>query len=132
MPRKKIFETWSAALHIYNSVFWRRCCEEQQRSSECCTTIRRVVNSIAAGHGLLAWTFLLLDEENNRNNDIEQHPCHHSLNSVSMCKCPPLATLIHSSMIQHFAHLESRFEYVEGRLELLVLHPACLLASVHG
>ncbi|KAL9183327.1 hypothetical protein ACHAXT_005114 [Thalassiosira profunda] len=35
-------------------------------------------------------------------------------------------------MIQQWPHLEERFDFVEGRLEQLVPHPSCLLASVHA
>jgi hypothetical protein len=45
---------------------------------------------------------------------------------------PRSAEIMHSSMVQCWAHLESRFDYVEGRLEQLIPHPSCLLASVHG
>ena len=46
MPRKELFETWAAALHIDHHF-----------------AMNRRIADIAAGHGLLAWSLLLLDEE---------------------------------------------------------------------
>src|SRR6056300_441048 len=45
---------------------------------------------------------------------------------------PPSAELIHEAMIQQWPHLNDRFDYVEARLEQLVPHQSCLLASVHA
>ena len=52
MPKKELFETWAAALYIdHHFVKHRR------------------IADIAAGHGLLAWSLLLLDEE--RRKDLQ-------------------------------------------------------------
>ena len=52
MPTKELFETWSAALYIDQHF----------------ATNRRIAD-VAAGHGLLAWSLLVLDEE--RRSDLQ-------------------------------------------------------------
>lgn len=52
MPKKELFETWAAALYIDDHF----------------VTHRRIAD-VAAGHGLLAWSLLLLDEE--RRKDLQ-------------------------------------------------------------
>lgn len=92
---------------------------------------------VAAGHGLLAWALLLLSDEeerNSNNNDnasIEQHQQPLTVFCLDV-QMPPSAELIHASMINQWPHLQDRFDYVEARLEQLVPHPSCLLASVHA
>jgi hypothetical protein len=143
IPRKEVFETWSAALHIHHSFFGDNAPSIMMTNNNdddwnVVVPIRRVVD-VAAGHGLLAWALLLLDDEyqegnrGSRGHPPPQQPLLPPLTAFCLdLHMPPSATLIHSSMIQHFSNLESRVEYVEGRLEQLVPHPTCLLASVHG
>lgn len=136
IPRKEVFETWSAALHIHSSYFGDDSTTMTMNAHDdewnAVVPARRVVD-VAAGHGLLAWALLLLDDEYHRSS--RQHKQLSLSPLTAFCldiQMPPSATIIHSSMVQHFPHLESRFDYVEGRLEQLVPHPICLLASVHG
>ena len=111
MPRKEIFETWSAALYIHET-FGRQ--------------VRRVCD-VAAGHSLLAWALLVLDDHAHDNNDAKP--------LTVLCvdrRMPPSAETIRLAMIERWPHLEERFDFVEGSLEQMQPHPSCLLASVHA
>ncbi|KAL3803953.1 hypothetical protein ACHAW5_001730 [Stephanodiscus triporus] len=125
VARKEIFETWAAACYIYSSFFGDEAINNEMPQ------INRVAD-VAAGHGLLAWALLILDDEyRRRSNDSRSSlpPLTAFCLDVTM---PRSAEIIHSSMVRRWAHLKSRFDYVEGRLEQLAPHPSCLLASVHG
>lgn len=124
VARKEVFETWASALYIHNHFF----CNPNIGKP-----LRRVAD-IAAGHGLLAWALLILDDEHRRT-----YPTNPEINGsmplTVFCldvQMPPSAELIQSAMIQQFPYLEKRFDYVEGRLEQLVPHISCLLAGVHA
>ena len=111
MPRKEIFETWSAALYIHETFG---------------DQVRRVCD-VAAGHSLLAWALLVLDDSGNNEN--VDKPL------TVLCvdrRMPPSAEVIRLAMIDRWPHLEERFDFVEGSLEQLQPHPSCLLASVHA
>jgi hypothetical protein len=125
VARKEIFETWASALYIYSTFFG------DEAMNHAIPPINRVAD-VAAGHGLLAWALLLLDDEHRgcRDDNASFLP---PLTAFCLdVQMPRSAEIIHSSMVQRWAHLESRFDYVEGRLEQMVPHPSCLLASVHG
>ena len=129
VARKEIFETWASALYIHSSFFGN----EATMIDRDIPRINRVAD-VAAGHGLLAWALLLLDDEHRRRcgNDDEHS---HRAPLTAFCldvKMPQSAEIVHSSMLRRWAHLDSQFHYVEGRLEQLAPHPSCLLASVHG
>ena len=116
MARKEVFETWAAALFIYERFFE--------------TTTRRVCD-VAAGHGLLAWALLVIDDYDRRwaprKND--EKPL------TAFCvdrRMPPSAETIQSAMEERWPHLRKRFDFVEGSLEQLEPHPTCLLTSVHA
>ena len=86
VARKEVFETWASALYIY-SLFL---------SSEVTNInpIRSVVD-IAAGHGLLAWALLILDDEyqeSNNGNESHNPPLTAFFLDVQM---PKSAELIH-------------------------------------
>ena len=133
VARKEVFETWASALYIHYS-FLSTDDANDNDSSNGGRIIRRIVD-VAAGHGLLAWALLLLSDDEERNNNTkkknqqEQHPLTVFCLDVQM---PPSAELIHEAMIQQWPHLYDRFDYVEARLEQLVPHQSCLLASVHA
>ena len=111
MPRKEIFETWSAALYIHETFGHE---------------VRRVCD-VAAGHSLLAWALLVLDDHSSNDKD---------KNSLTvLCvdrRMPPSAEAIRVAMLEKWPHLEERFDFVEGSLEQMQPHPSCLLASVHA
>lgn len=127
------FETWASALYIHYTFLTSG---SNGSSSDESKPTKRIVD-VAAGHGLLAWALLLLSDEeerNSNNNDnasIEQHQQPLTVFCLDV-QMPPSAELIHASMINQWPHLQDRFDYVEARLEQLVPHPSCLLASVHA
>jgi hypothetical protein len=121
VARKEIFETWAAALHMHHSTF------EDARH------VARRLADVAAGHGLLAWALLILDDERRRWGDNQRREEEVPLTAFCLdVKMPRSAELLRASMVREWPHLESRFDYVEGRLEQLVPHPSCLLVSVHA
>ena len=139
------FETWASALYIHYA-FLTGNNNPSDGSSNRSRPTKRIVD-VAAGHGLLAWALLLLSDEEERNNHNhnnnssaipttkEPHHQRHEQPLTVFCldvQMPPSAELIQTSMIQQWPHLQDRFDYVEARLEQLVPHPSCLLASVHA
>ena len=120
VARKEVFETWAAALHIHSGFLG-----EEGSGLPC----RRVCD-VAAGHGLLAWALLILDDAESKSGETEgRRPLTVLCLDVVM---PRNAELIQAAMLSSFPHLEPRFDYVEGRLEQLIPHRSCLLASVHA
>lgn len=133
--RKEVFETWAAALYI----------------DEAFPAVRRVAD-VAAGHGLLAWALLLLDDERwgKRSEDTWGKLGERECESLGENEClesdvpPPRTVLcvdrrmtsqaeaIENVMLVRYPHLKSRFDFVEGRVEQLSLHPSCLIVSVHA
>jgi len=160
VARKEVFETWASALYIHSTFFNRSNDNNKVDVKETNifdneTKIRPIVNRIvdvAAGHGLLAWALLILDDQHRRNSGVDHDVVDHeeeeddgAVNAVypqlhpspltAFCidvQMPQSAEIIHSCMIQQFPHLVSRFDYVESRLEQLIPHPSCLLVSIHG
>jgi len=123
VARKEVFETWASALYIYSSFL----SNDDDSGRNDIDPIKRVVD-VAAGHGLLAWALLILDDEHQRGQ-VEPRPLTAFCLDLQM---PKSAEKIQSSMIQQWPHLEQRFSYVEARLEQIVPHSSCLLASVHA
>eukprot|EP00804_Cyclotella_cryptica_P025779 CCRYP_002677-RA/>CCRYP_002677-RA protein AED:0.00 eAED:-0.00 QI:0/-1/0/1/-1/0/1/0/469 len=122
VARKEVFETWASALYIHDYFL----CHQNNKAP-----LRRVAD-IAAGHGLLAWALLILDDEKRKGLSelqCEMPPLTAFCLDVQM---PPSAEVIHASMIESFPHFVNQFHYVEGRLEQLVPHESCLLAGVHA
>ena len=157
VARKEVFETWASALYIHSTFFNRsndnKVDVKKTNIFDNEMKIRPIVNRIvdvAAGHGLLAWALLILDDEHRRNSGVDHivdheeeddvvdnavYPQLHPSPLTAFCidvQMPQSAEIIHSCMIQQFPHLASRFDYVESRLEQLIPHPSCLLVSVHG
>ncbi|KAL7471450.1 hypothetical protein ACHAXS_011787 [Conticribra weissflogii] len=134
VARKEVFETWASALYIHASFLLGGNSSKTKDSK----SVRRVAD-IAAGHGLLAWALLVLDDEvqrqRNGKNERESGFSHDYRELTAFCldvQMPQSAELIQAAMIEQWPNLESRFDYVEGRLEQLVPHHSCLLASVHA
>mmetsp|Transcript_37112 Transcript_37112/g.83571 ORF Transcript_37112/g.83571 Transcript_37112/m.83571 type:complete len:528 (-) Transcript_37112:15-1598(-) len=119
VARKEVFETWASALHIHSGFL----------QGEGAAGLRRVCD-VAAGHGLLAWALLILDDAESKS--CEGEGCRPLTVLCLDVVMPRNAELIQVAMLECFPHLESRFDYVEGRLEQLIPHPSCLLASVHA
>lgn len=109
MARKEVFETWAAALYI---------------DAGFPTSRTRRIADVAAGHGLLAWALLVIDDARSPK-----------AYRTAMCidkRMPPSAQAIEFAMLQKWPHLEQRFDFVQGSLEQLEPHHSCLLASVHA
>ncbi|KAL7504520.1 hypothetical protein ACHAXN_002159 [Cyclotella atomus] len=120
VARKEVFETWASALYIHDFFF------SQEHNIK---TLRRVAD-IAAGHGLLAWALLILDDDYRRQRSESDLP---PLTAFCLdVQMPKSAELIQTSMLERFPYLEEQFDYVEGRLEQLIPHESCLLAGVHA
>jgi hypothetical protein len=148
VARKEVFETWASALYIHYTFLTADNNHTNDGSSSSNRPIKRIVD-VAAGHGLLAWALLLLSDEEERsmsssinNNKTKNTPAtstieHHDQQQQPLTvfcldvQMPPSAELIHTSMTKQWPHLQDRFDYVEARLEQLVPHSSCLLASVH-
>ena len=124
VAQKEVFETWAAAVYIHSSFL-----SNEVGNDNTINPKRRVVD-VAGGHGLLSWALLLLDDEYQykQSDDASQELTVFCLD----VKMPKSAELISEAMLKQWPHLEDRFDYVEGRLEQLVPHPSCLLASVHA
>jgi len=121
IPRKELFETWAAALLIDNAFS---------------QNYTRRIADVAAGHGLLAWALLVIDD-NTRSTTPEQPQSSIDDRTPRTVLCidkrmPPSAQIIQDAMLQNYPHLEERFHFVQGSLEQIQPHSTCLLASVHA
>eukprot|EP00980_Cylindrotheca_fusiformis_P015923 scaffold4661_cov108-Cylindrotheca_fusiformis.AAC.6 len=98
--RKEVFETWAMALHVHDHF------PESTRFTD-----------IAAGHGLLSWALLLLNEER-----------------TAICidrRMPKTADKLRKGFLRKWPNLEDRWDYVEGKLEFIEPAPSTLLVGVH-
>ena len=99
MARKEIFETRASALYIHSTFFGNKAMNHAM------PPINRVAD-VAAGDGLLAWALLLLDDEHRgcRDDNASFLP---PLTAFCLdVQMPRSAEIIHSSMVQRWAHLE--------------------------
>ncbi|MBI5546608.1 MAG: methyltransferase [Deltaproteobacteria bacterium] len=101
LPRKELFEAWEMARRV------RR-------------TLRggRVVD-LAAGHGLLAWALLLLDDTSQQALCVDR-------------RRPASAERLAQSLVARWPRLEGRVEYVEEDLAKVELGPEDLVVSAHA
>lgn len=101
VPRKELFETWATALFVHDHF---------PSSSR--------VADLACGHGLLSWTFLLLDKDR-----------------TAICidkRMPGSAEKVANVMLQQWPQLASRWDYVEGKLDAIEPCSSTLLCGIHA
>lgn len=101
LPRKELYEAWEVARRV----------RRRMRGG-------RVVD-LAAGHGLLAWVLLLLDDST----------------ASALCvdtRRPQSAATLESALVERWPRLSGRVEYREATIEDAGLRPGDLAASVHA
>jgi hypothetical protein len=101
MPRKELFEAWETA----------RRARRKLRGG-------RVVD-LAAGHGLLAFMMLLIDDTS---------PC---AIAVDIRK-PAMHDKLAAALVAEWPHLAGRVTFIEGRLEAVALLPGDVVVSAHA
>ena len=101
LPRKELYEAWETARRVRRRLRGR------------------VVVDMAAGHGLLAWTLLLLDDTSPRAVCVDPNR-------------PPSAGRLEQTLVQRWPRLRDRVTYLEQSLETAPLDGDGLAVSVHG
>jgi len=107
IPRKELYEAWSSAVLIQKYF-----------------PHERRIADLACGHGLLSWSLLLLDVE------MEQEQLHlkfsppYSSPRTAVCidqRMPKSAEQIAAAMVAQWPQLKDRWDYVESKLENIVM-----------
>jgi hypothetical protein len=101
LPRKELYEAWEVARRVRRRLRGR------------------VVVDLAAGHGLLAFTMLLLDDTSPRAVCVDPNR-------------PASAARLADSLVQRWPRLDGRVSYEETGLETAPLDADGLAVSVHG
>lgn len=101
LPRKELYESWEVARRV----------RRRMRGG-------RVVE-LAAGHGLVAWLLLLLDDSSGRALAIDTSE-------------PPSARRLADAITSEWPRLRDRMERQTGRLEHVALDADDLVVSVHA
>ncbi|MBU1069227.1 SAM-dependent methyltransferase [Myxococcota bacterium] len=101
MPRKELFEAWETARRTRRRLHGGR------------------VVDMAAGHGLLAFMMLLIDDTS---------PC---AIAVDIRK-PAMHDKLAAAFVAEWPHLAGRVTFIEGRLETVELFPTDVVVSAHA
>ena len=101
LPRKELYEAWEVARRV----------RRRFRGG-------RVVD-LAAGHGLLAWILILLDDTTPQAVCVDP-------------RRPPSAARLAAALTDRWPRLEGRVRYEDGRIDRVDARPGDLVASVHG
>lgn len=101
LPRKELFEAWETARRV----------RRRFRGG-------RVVD-LACGHGLLAYTLLLLDDSSPEALAVDRH-------------VPESAGALAAALEETWPRLRGRIRFEEGKIEQVALTPDDLVVSVHA
>lgn len=101
LPRKELFEAWETARRV----------RRRFRGG-------RVVD-LACGHGLLAYTLLLLDDSSPEALAVDLH-------------VPASAGMLSTALEETWPRLRGRVRFEQGKIEHIVLTPNDLVVSVHA
>jgi hypothetical protein len=109
IPRKELYEAWSSALIIHGHF----------------PHVKRIAD-LACGHGLLSWSLLILDYSSNKN--------HHHHDRTAVCidrRMPQSAEKIAQAMITKWPELETKWDFVECKLDSIIPSSSTLLCGIH-
>ncbi len=101
LPRKELYEAWEVARRV----------RRRMRGG--------AVADLAAGHGLLAWIMLLLDDSSPEALCVDRVR-------------PPSAGRLEEALVHRWPRLEGRVRYLEGRLEEAEVPAGATVVSVHA
>jgi hypothetical protein len=101
LPRKELFEAWAVAKRVHRRLSGRP------------------VLDLAAGHGLLAWLFLLLDPDAPGARCVDR-------------KKPPSAERLEAALTARWPRLAGKVRWETSKLERIAVEPGELVVSVHA
>lgn len=101
LPRKELYEAWETARRARRRLKGGR------------------VVDLAAGHGLLAWCMLLIDDSSPTAVCVDRRK-------------PASATTLEAALSSAWPRLAGRVAFIEGRIEDCALHPSDTVVSAHA